>query len=526
MPMRMRHASSVRERDLTERARKLRESVEPLLPKLTPECPTERFDRLRRDLEDVREARDEEGRLRRMSRWGDPIVRAYAGLLRFQLEPEMPPLVSLSLATGDVAFAPLGKATPEAEVAVQNFEDPSRLLLGYLDWARKGFHFYATPSHLWCTGPDPTPPPEFLSAKLSGLPYHLQEDGSHRYYECSHLLAKEPRPYLEVSWPGAGHAFAVCRKCAKGERQLLSSLTEDLAVPDPDGEFPVAVHLNTTCYGGEECVHHSLPELSKGARRAYSLGRYSDAKVLSVYLEEIRSRLEATRRPTYVAGGVCYGADRERFLGALHPTVVERRALEAALGGEEGLFEIDEPTASKALERLWTHHSEEIVRSIVTDPNEAKRYLDETRHTPGRVAELLKRAQKRTEDRELLEALPHYARLNREAAYVDQVARAYRTHGPVGAERVAVQSLPHEGKERGLAYALLLALGRAGSHAWQFSDSEKEFGQSLAPAATELLRVAPADYHGALDRLFHAAGVSDWGNRAAPSQSEAPLRRT
>ena len=517
MPMRTRHASSVRERDLTERARKLRESVDPLIPRLTPECPTERFDRLKRELEDVREVRDEEGRLNRMSRWGDPLVRAYAGLLKFYLEPEVPPMVTLSLPTGDVTFAPLGKATPEAEVAVQNFVDPTRLLLGYLDWARKGFHFFATPSQLWCTGRDPTPPPDFLAAKLTGRPYHLQENPERTVYECSHLLAGEPRAYLEVNWTGAGRAFRVCRKCAKGERQLLSSLTEDLAVPDPEKEFAVAVRLNTTCYGGEECVHHDLPDLSRGARRAYALGRVSDAKLLSTYLDEIRPKLEATRRPTYVAGGVCYGSDEEKFLAALHPTLVERRALEAALEGEEGLFEIEEPTASKALERLWTHHSQAIVQSIVTDPNEAKRYLDEGRHAPGRVAELLKRAQKRSEERELLDSLPRYARLNREAAYVDQVARAYRTHGPVGAERLAIQSLPHEGKERGLAYGLLLALGRAGSHAWQFSDSEKEFGQSLAPAATQLLHAPPADYHSALDRLFHAAGVSDWGNRAAPT---------
>lgn len=511
--MRIRHASSVRERDLAERARKLRESVNPLLPKLTPECPTDRFDRLRRDLEEVREFKDDERKLERMSRWGDPIVRAYAGLLRFHLEPTLPGLLSLPLPGGAVSFAPFGRSTPEAEVAVQHYEDPGRLLLGYLDWARKGFHFFAAPDQLWCTGKDPAPPAEFLRAKLSDLPYHLVEDAAQGRWECSHLKAGEPRPYVEVGWPAAHLVFRVCKKCVRGERQLLATVTEDTSVPDPEGEFPVDAELNVKCGGGEECVHRNLPGISRGTRRAYVLGKMSDAQFLTAYLEEVRPAIEGTRRPTYVAGGVCFGTDQSAFLDALHPSIVERRALEAALADTEGLFEIDEPAASRALEKLWSTHAEEIVRSIVTDSREADRYLADARHNPGRVAELLKRAQRRSEERQVLDALPRYQRLAREAAYVDRIARAYRTQGPAGAERALVQSLPHEGKERGLAYGLLLALGRAAPHAWQFSDSEKEFGQTLTTSASELLHSTPEEYHAALDRLFHTAGVANWGDR-------------
>ena len=88
--MRIRRASGGREGELVRRASKLRESVDPLLPRLARNCPPDRFDRLRRDLEEVRVAKDDEHRLDRMRRWGEPLVRAYAGLLRFYLEPELP----------------------------------------------------------------------------------------------------------------------------------------------------------------------------------------------------------------------------------------------------------------------------------------------------------------------------------------------------------------------------------------------------------------------------------------------------
>lgn len=111
----------------------------------------------------------------------------------------------------------------------------------------------------------------------------------------------------------------------------------------------------------------------------------------------------------------------------------------------------------------------------------------------------------------LLGTLPRYSRLAREAAWVDRVAREYRTHRETGAERAILQSLPTEGKERGLAFAFLRALGRDTAHAWQFSETEREFGTALSDRARDLL-FAPSDgYHAALDRLLQAAGVADWG---------------
>ncbi len=137
--------------------RRCRASVDPLLPKRTPDCPPERFDRLRSELEEVREAADDADRLAKLARWGEPMARAYAGLLHFALEPTTPVVVAFPVAGGEVSYAPLSRADREAEVAVQQSDDPARLLLGYVDWARKGFHFFATRKTLWCTGKSSAP---------------------------------------------------------------------------------------------------------------------------------------------------------------------------------------------------------------------------------------------------------------------------------------------------------------------------------------------------------------------------------
>ncbi|MGA8665009.1 MAG: hypothetical protein WB809_08125 [Thermoplasmata archaeon] len=510
---RVRRASGVREHDLVARAKVLRESVDSLLPRLTGDAPHDRFDRLRADLEEIRSARDDARRLEKMARRGDSIPRAYAGLLAFYLDPKTPTVVAFPLPGGEVSFAALSKADREAEVAVQQSDDPSRLLLGYMEWARKGLHFYASRKALWCTGRSPRPPGDVLAERIAELPYRTLPDASGHVLACPHLAAHEARPYLEVGWPGADRAFRICRKCAKDDRHLLSVLSDDAAVPDPASAFPVEVELNVECRGGPECVHADLPPLPKKLRRDYEFGRLSDAALLDAYRTEVRPAIEGTRRTTLVAGGICYGEKMGDFLDALHPTAVERRALEAALAGSRGYFEVDEPAASRALERLWPQHAEEIVGAITEDETEARRALQEARDAPGRIAEILKRAQRRGEERELLEALPHYSRLTNEAAWVDRVARAYRTHREAGAERTLLQTLPREGKERGLAYAFLLALGRASSHAWQFTPTEQEFGASLAGPARTLLDSAASAYHDALDALLRNAGVADWGVR-------------
>jgi hypothetical protein len=510
---RLRRGSGVREHDLTARAKVLRESVDPLLPKRTRDCPPERFDRLKADLEEIRDAKDDERRLDRSTRWGDPIARSYAGLLKFYLDPKDLTVATIPLPDGEASYAILSRSSREAEIAVQQSDEPARLLLGYVDWARKGFHFFATRKALWCTGREATPPDEFRTERIADLPYRLLDEPAHHRFVCVHLKDGEPRPFLEVGWPDGRTAFRVCRKCAKTDRHLLGSLSDGAAVPDPTGEFPVRAEWNVRCQGGPECVHAHLPELPRGLRHSYEIGRLSDAGLLDAYADELRPRIQGTRRPTLVAGGVCHGSDLAAFVAALQGTEIERRAVRAALEGVSGYFEVDEAVASRALERLWADHAEEIVRTIVDDPAEARRWIAEARGAPGRVAEILKRAQRRSEERQVLDGLPRYRELAREAAWVDRIAREYRTHGEAAAERAVVQSLPGEGKERGLAYGLLMALGRGSAHAWQFSKTEQEFGSSLADRARATLAAPAERYHDALDALLQAAGVADWGVR-------------
>lgn len=510
--MRVRRGTGGREGELLQRATELRKGIDGLLPELSGDAPEDRFTRLRSELEEVRTQRDDEAALERLGGgWREPMVRALAGLFKFYLDPATPVVGVAPLPGGDVSFAVLNGAAREAQIAVQLGSDRRRLLLGYLAWARKGLHFFATSDRLYCTGRSAEPPTWFRGAQLKELPYRLQASADGKTYDCAHLKAGDHRPFLGVEWAGAGSTFRVCQKCARDDRQLLAALSSGVAVPDPEREFTVLASLNVVCRDGANCLHARLPDLPRSTRKGYFFGRLSDAALLREYLPTLGARLERTSSPLYVAAGNCFGSDREAFLTALKPSPEERRALEGILAGVPGLFEVDEAAASRALEKLWAGHAEEIVAAIVPDPARAQTLVREARANPGRVSDLLRRASRETREREVLEALPQYAELSREAAFVDRVARLYRSQGGGEAVKQLIQTLPPEGKERGLGFGLLVALGQAPAHRWQFTETEQQFGTSLAPAAEHLLSAPTQDYHAALDALLGRAGVANWG---------------
>jgi hypothetical protein len=507
--VRLRRASGGREETLLKKAEALRRSSKPLLPERSRDCPPEPFDRLSAAFETVREAKDEGGRLDSMRRWGDPFARAYAGFLRFYLEPELPPLLPAQVGGSQISYAPLARAPAEFQIAVQEHDDPRKLLLGYLGLARKGYYFYALPDRLVCAGRDATPPQEFLRKQDEDLPYRFDRGAEAGAYLCPHLAKKDPVPWVGVEWIPADRTFRICNRCAKADAQLLGALAAGLAQPRAERAFEILAELNVDCRGGPDCIHHNLPPVSRGLRRRYTLGRASDREFLNDYVHEVEPYIARKSGPLFVAAGVCYGGDRRAFIEALHGNKVERAALERVLPSVDYHFELAEPTASQALERLWRDHAEEIVAAIEPDPQEARRLAQEARANPGRVSDLLRRASQRADERATLSALPTFTAIGPEATFVDAIARAFRTGGAEAAERRVEQTLPPEGKARGLAWGFLLAMGREAPHRWQFSDTEQKFGVSLVGLARKLLEGPPGEYGEALNQLLATAGVAE-----------------
>ena len=517
------HATSgLKEGELLGRARELRKDYRPLLPTCRGEAPPETFDRLRKALEAVQEVRDDAGALKKLSTRGDDLARAYAGLLHWAREkPELSTLV-VRTPSGSIPYLPVAPADPEALIAVQYYDDPRRLLHGYLKYARGslfgggGYHFYALERGIVCTGRSADPPPEFVRSTLDRLPYRLSpgtgKEGE-AIRQCPHLLRGEREAHIRLRWLSAGLTLEVCRRCAKPDVHLLSAVSENMAIPHVEADFTVETVYPLEHVHPGSCPLATIPPLLASEEKRYRSGKVSDEELLSDLTNAMQAHLSGQRERILVAGGTCFGTDLEAAVEGLHADPMEARALKAALEERTGPLVVAEPTVGKVLEALWKEHAETLLQAVGAPAEEAARLARENRSPVGRVNDLLTRVARRHRELDKLAELPRYRDLVPEAALADSLGRLYRTQGGGAVERRIAQVNPADGKLRGLAWAFLCALGRGENQSWRYSDTEREFGEILIPKVRRLLEAEPGGYHAALADLLTEAGVSWWGER-------------
>ncbi|MCD6461790.1 MAG: hypothetical protein J7L61_03515, partial [Thermoplasmata archaeon] len=143
------------ERKMAAKARALREDPSPLLP----EGCERTFAPVRRALERVQQAADDEDKLRRLARKGDPLARAYAGTLLLLHSDISPTFGVIRLPHREVSIAYWGKTSREKTVGVQYYDDPVLRLYCVKDIARKKrIWIYSTDEGMVCTGRTPDPP--------------------------------------------------------------------------------------------------------------------------------------------------------------------------------------------------------------------------------------------------------------------------------------------------------------------------------------------------------------------------------
>ena len=73
----------------------------------------------------------------------------------------------------------------------------------------------------------------------------------------------------------------------------------------------------------------------------------------------------------------------------------------------------------------------------------------------------------------------------------------------------AIQREDMDFKHKAVAYGFLLAVDKATSERWKYSDAEREFGEHLAGHAERLLTAEGSEYSDALQELLTATGSTE-----------------
>lgn len=472
---------------------------------------------LERKLQRVAKASDSRVRLRRLSRRGSNIVRAYAGALDI-LHGEGPEaFISIPNPTGgaEVKFASRGNARREVQAGVQNYTDPGVRLLAFVDFAQgmRGNYIFSTDAGLVCAGRNPSPPRAYLEERAAAFRPTLQASGDD--FVCPHLKSHPsgvPRAsdetHLEVRWAEAGGAFRVCSSCA-WDANLSVELRKRAIGPKIDEQVEATLVLRPRCSekGVSDCHFDRRVPLSQGDAKEYLAGSLSDAGALERTMSRVREDLESEGSGFVLAQGECLGSDVEALITLLGPEDEVARAMRKALSGAKRDVVLDSFTASKLLQPFMDSRGEKILEAACGDREVARQVLREARHHEA-PATLIQKAVKLARHEAIESELPSFDDLGGTAAFADRVARAYRRGGNDAALREVEAGRTQGPAAASAAWALLAALGQERGREWQFSKVEMERGDQGKESARRLLDCRGEDYAEALKAALMAVGSS------------------
>lgn len=511
----IRTATKVQERELIRKAKNLGKDFSLILPECTQECRKCPFDKLSKKLEKIQAYKDDKKKLSWFSKFGDTLAKAYAATLLLADQDRVSHLAVGKLPTGDVTYAVRGKTRKEKLIGVQHYDDQRLRLLTVLDISQKhGLWIYSTKDRMICTGRSADPPKAFVEQMIrQNRPTLRGKEGIHT---CEHLMPEDVEnenfsgSVLLIDWLSADRRIAICKKCARAvNSHTYGNLTQYIASLKIEDDFEIRAVFKPRCaVHCEKClVKEKIPVAGELLER-YINGEIGDLELMDEQDENIAEYLKVNNIKIFINDYLCYGSDYKAFIDSLNPTEDEKKALEAVLESIETLI-TTKATPNKILAEYWVEHGIKALVAVTNDEKIAEEMFRKHSIEKEKPSDILRLGRESVMHRDIISALPAYDKLPSTAKFADEVARLYRTRGKEETVRFIEKAGIEDASIKSTAYAFLLALGEEKREAWQYAQTEKDFGGFLKEYAERLLNCKPDEYHHSLQKLLRASGSTE-----------------
>lgn|GEM_PF-846953 len=498
---RLRTTSKVQEKQLIRNGKWLAENPNALVPKCESECRRCDFDRIAQRLNRISQGRDDERFLRKMSRRGPQIARAYAATIyRAKLE-HAGYLAVAKGPDGDIAYMYSPRVKKEALIGAQYFKDPKLRLLLYVDVAKKrGLSIYSVGSDVYCSRAHDKPPEAFIEDIMSRM-HLIRRDKT--FITCPHDPKR--KGYLRIDWKGAGISIIVCEDCLDN-RNSIREISQKMITPTLENLFYVSARIRLECDREcERCPSDELVHYEKSEIKKYLSGELDDRRMFELAIERFQLSLKEKDYKLATIGMKCLREDKEALARAIASDDIELEAVSRLLSKLDLPIVLPEGiTPNKLLAQYWDPHGKETISEITgIHASELEELTD--RATP---MEMLEKARRRARGTAIRQSLPEYSQLGPISALSDRIAREAKTHGRQAALKLALPSGHGHTKARAVGLAFRIALGETGM-TWQYTKEEMDFAKHLAPFAKKLIESAGDEYDQALKDLISNAGIDE-----------------
>ncbi|KAA0003432.1 MAG: hypothetical protein FE048_01565 [Thermoplasmata archaeon] len=485
----IRVASKVQEKKILDVAERLKKNPSIVLPECGKKCKVCFFKSMQKKIEKVKEAVNDEKKLSKLANKKD-FVSAIAGTILLTFSKKIPYFATKNVGRETIVYAQRGKADEQYLIAAQHIDEPSLRLLGFINIAqKKKLYVYVTDEKTICMGKDSTPPNEFLD--------FISKKFGWKDWTCSH-----EGTCIKIKWIPSGKEIKICEGCAKGNTILR--MTKYYYTPYLEKEFKAEV-IGEMIHCGERCEVCVIKEVKekKMDDSFYIQGKIGDKEFIENWRKKVRWNIEKIKEGILIIDGTCYGSNIDTIIKKIKPNKWEEIGLRYMLQKLEKPLFISDATPNKILSAHWDEYGKEIVKKIAG--KEGERIFEEGKRRHYSPSQVLEKAYDFQQKKKILQELPTYNKLPPLASFADGIARAYKIKGIEGAIK-KIHSEKMDTKKKAIAYAFLLAMRKAKSEAWKYSDMEKEFGEHLAPFADKLLNEKGKEYEKALQDLITLSG--------------------
>lgn len=516
-----RTASKVQEKELIQKAKRLRNHPELILPSCDESCRFCPFEKIRRQLEYVSEHADDKNFLTKFASKGDHLVRAYAATLLLAIKGEVPFLAVFKTPFTEVTFAYRPGCKREKLIGVQYFDNPVLRMIGVLDLIKKkGLYVYSLDDKMVCTGRDPDPPSDFIKQAVKGLKTSLEVNKVKDYsvYSCPHLDAKEVikekpsrHPYLRIDWISPRTVISICEKCARHNKEnTYLKLVLRIAAKKVHDDFEISlISKPKPTIKCNACGDLDELDINKELMTQYIEGAILDRDLMERHMETFKEHLLSSNIKHYILDNICYGINLNEFLKKLEPDEFENKALKSVLKKVPTAVVVSKVTPNKVLMHYWQEYGRDAIYSITNDRNFSNRMFKNFDINKIAPSQILKESNFKYKQMNIINALPSYDKLPLVAKFADEIARTYKTKGSEDTVRAIEHYRSVDTKIKTVAFAFLLALKKGSSKKWQYTNTEIEFAQFLQKPALKLLKAEPEEYHESLQTLLQATGSTE-----------------
>lgn len=504
-----RTATKVQEKELISKAKRLMKKPELILPECSSSCNHSGFDKIRKQILRIQQIKDDENKLNKYAKGGDPLAKAYAATLLIAHAEKVPVFAVAALPQGEVTYAVRGKTKKEKLIGVQHFDDPDLRLIGIQDIAKKrGLYIYSIKKKMICSGKDNKPPKEFVDEQINALKVQKKGEG---IYGCKHLTYENineeeyyGKPFINIKWIPGKITFALCKTCSKGNSYGL--IAKRIAAKKIDKDFNISVKWHPICkVNCDTCRIEHLFDVDNELVKEYLKREITDNDFIDKAQKKIIDQIKIGEK-VYITDNMCYCNDSKEFIKSLNPTIEENIALQAIIDKYEKPILIEKPTPSKVLSMLWDY-GEEAIYAISKDKKIAEQLYKKSKS--DNPSQILLEAKNEAKRQDILVTLPKYKKLPKVAKFANKIAIEYKTIGLKDALKLVEKEETKDTKVKSVSYAFLLNFDKSKGKEWQYTEIEREYAEYLREFTQKLLEAEPESFHEALQELLQASGSTE-----------------